>query len=91
VANFLPSISSAIGGYTPQRYIWRVCIALHCGPRFIAVICYYNLFLRRRVQTCRWLYSAIVTLNMLLNFVEIFCLLLLTCVSSSENYSQLPF
>lgn len=87
VANYLPSVSSAIGGYTPQRYIWRVCIALHCSPRFIALVCYYNSFHRLQVQTCQYLYHFLVTLNMLLNVIENFCLLLLTCISSTENYN----
>jgi len=89
VDNYLPSISSAIGGYTPQRYVWRVCIALHCSPRFIAVIGYYNLFHQRQVPTCQWLYHAVINLNTVLNVVENFCLLLLTCISSTEDYSEL--
>ena len=33
VANFLPSISSVVGAYQPEMFIWRLCIALHCLPR----------------------------------------------------------
>ncbi|KAK2160887.1 hypothetical protein LSH36_125g00000 [Paralvinella palmiformis] len=42
VRNFLPSISSAIGGFTPQRYIWRIFFAVHLTPRFIFALMHYN-------------------------------------------------
>ncbi|KOB75775.1 Post-GPI attachment to proteins factor 2-like [Operophtera brumata] len=41
VYNVVPSIS-AITGISPQRYIWRICIAFHLGPRLLIGSLYYN-------------------------------------------------
>lgn len=41
--NVIPSIS-AITGVSPQRYLWRVSIALHIGPRFIIAFVYKNYY-----------------------------------------------
>ncbi|KFM74340.1 Post-GPI attachment to proteins factor 2, partial [Stegodyphus mimosarum] len=44
VQNYLPSISTAVGTFFPQKYIWRMCIALHCTPRILIAVMYYNYF-----------------------------------------------
>lgn len=34
VSNWLPSISAAVASFPPERYIWRLLIALHSAPRY---------------------------------------------------------
>lgn len=41
VYNVVPSIS-AITGISPQRYVWRISIAFHLGPRLLIGSLYYN-------------------------------------------------
>ncbi|XP_056417001.1 post-GPI attachment to proteins factor 2 [Hyla sarda] len=87
VPNYLPSISAAIGGVTPQRYIWRLCIGLHSAPRLLGAVVYLNLYLTWGASYWRCY------INFLLNGFEILSLLLLTFISSNENHGihQLSF
>ena len=40
----VPSIS-AVTGISPGRYLWRVVIAFHLGPRLLIVATYYHFLL----------------------------------------------
>ena len=44
VHNFVPSIS-AVTGISPGRYLWRIAIAFHMGPRILIVASYYHYLL----------------------------------------------
>ncbi|XP_042906323.1 post-GPI attachment to proteins factor 2-like [Parasteatoda tepidariorum] len=83
VQNFLPSISTAIGSYNLQRYVWQVGIALHCAPRFLVALMYYNHF-RNIINEAKWI--NIVYLTYLFQNIEIICLISLSFVSSTENF-----
>ncbi|XP_076058156.1 acyltransferase PGAP2-like isoform X2 [Oratosquilla oratoria] len=84
VPNYLPSISSAIGEFIPQRYIWRAAIALHSAPRFLLAAMYFNF--NKRVMPNYRFYQNAVKVNTVLNVVENLALLGLSFVSSKENY-----
>ncbi|KAK3100602.1 hypothetical protein FSP39_022374 [Pinctada imbricata] len=86
VPNYLPSISSAIGGYTPQRYVWRLCIGLHAAPRFMIAAAYYSYHTQFHVGKRNDLYRTLSKLCILLHVVENFALVGLTYISSIENH-----
>lgn len=85
VPNYLPSISAAIGGYIPQRNVWRICIALHAFPRFLVALAYFRFHMRFLVEKWRKLYSTLAGLCTILHMVENFALVVLTYISSLDD------
>lgn len=95
VYNILPSISS-VTGISPQRYLWRIVIALHITPRLVIAYVHKN-YLTHHVL------SKITDRNQLaqatklarvvhwLHLIEICSLAGVTYVSNKENYRELKF
>ncbi|XP_006815818.1 acyltransferase PGAP2-like [Saccoglossus kowalevskii] len=89
VPNLLPSISASIGDYTPQRYIWRTAISLHSGPRLLYAYM-HNTWLKGHSQESTidgHTYESFCKIAFICNLIEIFSLMLLTSVSSTEYFA----
>ncbi|KAF5294639.1 hypothetical protein FQA39_LY02771 [Lamprigera yunnana] len=89
VYNIIPSIS-AITGVSPQKYLWRISIALHIGPRFIiaAVFKAYHentinpgADLKIQDAARKWL-----SITFWMDIIEIGSLCGVTYISNVENY-----
>lgn len=90
---FWPSISSIIGNASPQKYIWRIFIALSVVQRFHDGVVYFKLYQQwievPKFQLTRYDRAWLHLLQWVLaifHYVEQMALLTLTYVSSSENY-----
>lgn len=92
VYNVIPSIS-AITGISPQRYLWRICIALHIGPRFAIAVVYRNYYraLLGDLTDQKLIKKGGCLIEMVywLNLIEISSLCGVTYVSNRENYRKL--
>ncbi|XP_055894343.1 post-GPI attachment to proteins factor 2-like isoform X2 [Biomphalaria glabrata] len=86
VNNYLPSISAAIGGFTPQRYVWRICIAFHAAPRLMIAWAYYNFHTSVHAGKHNELYKAGAALTSLCHVIEVTALVGLTYISSLDNH-----
>lgn len=91
VYNIIPSIS-AITGVSPQRYLWRVCVAFHVGPRIIIASMYHTYYqsllssqppgtAHPDSRSCRLLNA-----TYWLSLLEIAALCGVTYISNRENY-----
>lgn len=91
VYNVLPSIS-AITGVSPQRYLWRVSIALHIGPRLLIASVYYSFYFKilKTIEDLptRLQGSRLLNLCYWLNISEVAALCGVTYISNRENYGE---
>ncbi|XP_076289391.1 post-GPI attachment to proteins factor 2-like isoform X1 [Lasioglossum baleicum] len=90
VYNVLPSIS-AITGISPQRYLWRITIALHIGPRLIITSVYYSYYynILKAIEDIplKMKGSRLLNLCYWLSMAEVATLCGVTYISNRENYA----
>ncbi len=84
VPNVFPTISAVIN-VSPERYIWRIGVALASSPCMLEVLIYYSFFKRAATNI---IYRGLNFLVALLLTMENLSLIGLTFVSSTENYSN---
>ncbi|XP_068721017.1 post-GPI attachment to proteins factor 2-like [Montipora capricornis] len=89
VNNYLPSISASVGGFMPERFIWRVGIALHCLPR-IAIVPYslhkyFKAAADKKYNLKTWWFWLLNLSASLLHLLENGALITLTYISSNDN------
>ncbi|KFM80752.1 Post-GPI attachment to proteins factor 2-like protein, partial [Stegodyphus mimosarum] len=88
VFNFCPSVS-AITGISPQRYVWRIGVALHSTPRLLLASVYYSHYIKKTKnvkESSKSLYEHLVTFNYWFHVTEIMALVGVTYISNKENY-----
>ena len=84
VANYLPSLSAAIGNFAVQRFVWKTAIALHAAPRFVIGYLYYGYW--RSVLTPVHLARLLLLTSQVLYVSENLGLLGLSFVTSAEDF-----
>ncbi|XP_023339380.1 post-GPI attachment to proteins factor 2 [Eurytemora carolleeae] len=85
VWNIAPSISASIGHFTPQKYVWKLCIALHSAPRLLLCQMYHTYMFKNIIREKTVQQMAL--LSCTFNVAEVFSLLLLSLVPSIEDFS----
>lgn len=85
VNNYLPTISAAMGGFTPQRYVWRICIGLHASPRFMIALAYYTFHTSIHVGRHNEFFKTLAAFTSFFHIIEVGSLVGLTYISSTEN------
>ena len=90
VYNVVPSIS-AVTGISPGRYLWRIVIAFHIGPRILIAAVYYN-FLMSFVlyvgpDKAEWL-TKLLKCSYYLQVSEVVGLCVISFVHNREHYRK---
>ncbi|KAE9548002.1 hypothetical protein FO519_008783 [Halicephalobus sp. NKZ332] len=88
VPNFFPSVSAAVASFSPEKFIWRLFVGLHGAPRIVTAIAFRNFLSSsplRSYPNARF-FHVLCNFACSLHILEVMFLLLLTCVSSTENY-----
>ncbi|RUS76634.1 hypothetical protein EGW08_015610 [Elysia chlorotica] len=93
VWNFLPSVSQATGFLSPQKYLWRVAIALHATPRFAIAYGYFSLHsvvFADKTGPSR-MFRSLGRLACILHCTEVLALVGLSFISSTEDFELHKF
>lgn len=85
VYNFLPSISAAIGSFSPQKVVWQIAICLHCIPRLCIAYVYYQY--NKDILMAETLILRIIAF--ISSVIENLALVTLSYWTSSDNYSEI--
>ncbi|VDK82386.1 unnamed protein product, partial [Litomosoides sigmodontis] len=88
IYNVLPSISVAIGDFYWGRLIWRILILSHLVPRVLAAFAYAQLF---KVPLETILLTTFRYLTCFFNLLELFCLAVVSVISSKDNHFRHVF
>ncbi|XP_025412546.1 post-GPI attachment to proteins factor 2 isoform X2 [Sipha flava] len=83
VKNYLPTISTAVGNYPVQRFIWTSVIIAHTPIRLIVIGIYYQYYTNIIKPSLYWC----VVLLRFLSTAEICSLIVLSIFTSSNYYS----
>ncbi|XP_065158167.1 post-GPI attachment to proteins factor 2-like [Atheta coriaria] len=78
--NVLPSISAAIGGFSPQREVWQVAISLDFVPRMVLIYVYQHYNYSKAG-------NKLVYIRSILMLIENFALIILTYYDSTHDYT----
>ena len=87
----VPSLS-AVTGISPGRYLWRVSIAFHLGPRLLVVLTYYHFLLgfvsRLKSKEAAERLTSLLNYCFYLQIAEIAGLCLISFVHNREHYRE---
>uniref|UniRef100_A0A914HWV8 Post-GPI attachment to proteins factor 2 n=1 Tax=Globodera rostochiensis TaxID=31243 RepID=A0A914HWV8_GLORO len=88
VTNWLPSLSSAVSSFAPERYIWRLFIGFHGTPRLVLAFAFKNFLITSSLwpSPFRPWYRWASQFSCALNLCEILSLVLLSSISSTEDH-----
>ena len=91
VSNVVPSLS-AVTGISPGRYLWRISIAFHLGPRLLVVLTYYHFLMafvsRLKSKEAGQKLSSLLNYCFYLQIAEIAGLCLISFVHNREHYRK---
>lgn len=83
----IPSISAVTGGFTPERYVWRLGMAFFSSPRIFDSFLMYNFFAASSAAKHTF-YCILNKVNWFCYVAENLALFALSYVSSVENYRK---
>ncbi|XP_050547258.1 post-GPI attachment to proteins factor 2-like isoform X2 [Daktulosphaira vitifoliae] len=83
VKNYLPSISTAIGKYSIQQFLWNLAIFAHSPIRLVVTSMYFQYYSKIIKSSLNWCVLLLWTLNI----IELCSLVSLSVFTSTNYYS----